>query len=155
MVRAKIELTHLDGYPAALIRIVSRTPQARSCCTARPESNLQWQGVTNKVVEFNIQPKTPNGKLSSHLVFFLGMALDVSAARMPFQLTNRNAFAANRSFTQHVTVSRHLINRSSSGGFVSSSLVDTLYTVYLKNRMSKVTIPTLCLSGLFIKKNKD
>lgn len=32
---------HLDGYPAALIRIVSRTPQARSCCTARRESNLQ------------------------------------------------------------------------------------------------------------------
>lgn len=35
------EWTHLDGYPAALIRMVSRTPQARSCCTARLESNLQ------------------------------------------------------------------------------------------------------------------
>jgi len=32
--------SNLEGYPAALILIVSSTPQALSCCTARTGSNL-------------------------------------------------------------------------------------------------------------------
>jgi hypothetical protein len=32
-------VNYLEGYPAALIRTVSRTPQARSCWTARFGSN--------------------------------------------------------------------------------------------------------------------
>lgn len=31
---------HLDGKPAAEIRIVSKMPHARSCCTALTESKL-------------------------------------------------------------------------------------------------------------------
>lgn len=38
--RIQREQTHLEGKPAALIRMVSRTPQALSCCTARFSSNL-------------------------------------------------------------------------------------------------------------------
>ena len=36
---------HLDGYPAADIRIVSNTPQALNCWTARFGSNLTLQNI--------------------------------------------------------------------------------------------------------------
>lgn len=49
---------YLDGYPAALIRIVSSTPQALSCCTVLLGSNLtQSEWYDGKLVHTILNAK--------------------------------------------------------------------------------------------------
>lgn len=83
--------THLDGYPAALIRMVSRTPQARSCCTARRESNLRGQNHVKRCGRHSkLQP-------SSYLLLF-----DMRTA----------AHTGDNRPTQSETCDRHYQNQS-------------------------------------------
>jgi len=85
MTHNKMQDADLDGYPAALILMVSSTPHALSCCTARTGSKLPHKQTRHTYLSSHkCQSRHLNSALTMQLMWlrttFLLDAVDIQGA---------------------------------------------------------------------------